>query len=126
MLQAARGTVAPEERPGPIGGNPLSICPGPELAIADRICREIAAQEELMGKGLTQMTRLLTPQRELARLQGTAGQVEASLAENRSKVADLEIELVRLTSKVREEAIAELRELEFREMAVRSSGELLC
>ena len=79
-----------------------------------------------MGKGLTQITRLLTPQRELARLQGTAGQVEASLAENRGKVAELEIELVRLTSKVREEAIAELRELEFREMAVRSSGELLC
>ena len=90
------------------------------------IGREIAAQEELMGKGLTQITRLLTPQRELARLQGTAGQVEASLAENRGKVAELEIELVRLTSKVREEAIAELRELEFREMAVRSSGELLC
>ena len=72
-----------------------------------------------MGKGLTQMTRLLTPQRELARLQGTAGQVEASLAENRGKVAELEIELVRLTSKVREEAIAELRELEFREIEPR-------
>ena len=42
-----------------------------------------------MGKGLTQITRLLTPQRGLARLQGTAGQVEASLAENRGKVAEL-------------------------------------
>jgi len=83
------------------------------------IGKEIAAQQELMGKGLTQMTRLLTPQRELARLQGTAGQVEASLAENRGKVAELEIELVRLTSKVREEAIAELRELEFREIELR-------
>ncbi len=83
------------------------------------IGKEIAAQQELMGKGLTQMTRLLTPQRELARLQGTAGQVEASLAENRGKIAELEIELVRLTSKVREEAIAELRELEFREIELR-------
>ena len=74
-----------------------------------------------MDQGLTQMTRLLTPQRELARLQGTAGQVEASLAENRGKIAELEIELVRLTSKVREEAIAELRELEFREIELREN-----
>ena len=94
------------------------------LAVSTRdqvtlIGKEIAAQQELMGQGLTQMTRLLTPQRELARLQGTAGQVEASLAENRGKIAELEIELVRLTSKVREEAIAELRELEFREIELR-------
>ena len=85
------------------------------------IKKEIAAQQTLMDQGLTQMTRLLTPQRELARLQGTAGQVEASLAENRGKIAELEIELVRLTSKVREEAIAELRELEFREIELREN-----
>jgi len=85
------------------------------------IGKEIAAQQTLMDQGLTQMSRLLTPQRELARLQGTAGQVEASLAENRGKIAELEIELVRLTSKVREEAIAELRELEFREIELRES-----
>jgi len=85
----------------------------------DLVTKEITAQQTLMDQGLTQMTRLLTPQRELARLQGTAGQVEASLAENRGKIAELEIELVRLTSKVREEAIAELRELEFREIELR-------
>ena len=83
------------------------------------INKEITAQQTLMSQGLTQMSRLLTPQRELARLQGTAGQVAASLAENRGKIAELEIELVRLTSKVREEAIAELRELEFREIELR-------
>jgi HlyD family secretion protein len=85
----------------------------------DLISREIGAQQTLMDQGLTQMTRLLTPQRELARLQGTAGQVKSSLAENRGKIAELEIELVRLTSKTREEAIAELRELEFREIELR-------
>jgi HlyD family secretion protein len=85
----------------------------------DLVTKEITAQQTLMDQGLTQMSRLLTPQRELARLQGTAGQVEASLAENRGKIAELEIELVRLTSKVREEAIAELRELEFREIELR-------
>jgi HlyD family secretion protein len=92
---------------------------------AELVQREIDAQQTLHDKGLTEMTRLLTPQRELARLQGTAGQVESSLAENRGKIAELEIEKVRLTSKVREEAIAELRELEFREIELREKRRLL-
>ena len=62
---------------------------------------------------------MLTPRRELARLQGDAGQVEANVAENRGKIAEIEIERVRLVSKAREEAIAELRELEFREIETR-------
>jgi HlyD family secretion protein len=81
--------------------------------------REIASQEELMGQGLTQLTRLLTPQRELARLQGSAGQVEAAIAENRGKIAETEIERLRLVSNTREEAITELREIEFREIELR-------
>ena len=92
---------------------------------AELVQREIDAQQTLHDKGLTEMTRLLTPQRELARLQGTAGQVESSLAENRGKIAELEIEKVRLTSKVREEAITELRDLEFREIELREKRRLL-
>ena len=113
---AAQGAAGPDRQAerGPRGAGDLDARTRSTL-----IGKEIAAQQTLMGQGLTQMTRLLTPQRELARLQGTAGQVEASLAENRGKIAELEIELVRLTSKVREEAIAELRELEFREIELR-------
>ena len=62
---------------------------------------------------------MLTPQRELARLEGVAGQVEASIAENRGKIAEIEIQRVRLVSKAREDAIAELRELEFQEIETR-------
>ncbi len=65
------------------------------------------------------MTRVLTPQRELARLRGTEGQVEATIAENRGKIAEIEIERVRLVSELREEAISELRDLEFREIELR-------
>lgn len=83
------------------------------------IGREIASQEELLGQGLTQLTRLLTPQRELARLKGSDGQVEASIAENRGKIAETEIERLRLVSKTREEAITELRDIEFREIELR-------
>jgi HlyD family secretion protein len=81
--------------------------------------REIEAQETLLAEGLTQLTRLLTPQRELARLKGSDSQVAAAISENRGKIAETNIERVRLVSKTREEAIAELRELEFREIELR-------
>jgi HlyD family secretion protein len=85
----------------------------------DLLSREIKSQETLLSQGLTQMTRVLTPQRELASLHGTAGQVEASLAENKGKIAEIEIERVRMVSEVREEAISELRDLEYREIGLR-------
>lgn len=83
------------------------------------LSREIASQEQLLSQGLTQMTRVLTPQRELARLRGTEGQVEATIAENRGRIAEIEIERVRLVSELREEAISELRDLEYREIELR-------
>lgn len=92
---------------------------------AELVQQEIDAQQTLHAKGLTEMTRLLTPQRELARLEGTAGQVESSLAENLGKIAELEIEQVRLTSEARDEAITELRDLEFREIELREKRRLL-
>ncbi len=81
--------------------------------------REIKSQEELLGQGLTQLTRVLTPQRELARLRGSEGQVEAAIAENRGKIAEIAIQRVRLVSETREEAISELRDIEYREIELR-------
>ncbi len=85
----------------------------------DLLSREIEGQKKLLDQGLTEVTRVLTPQRELARLNGVEGQVEANIAENRGKIAEIEIQRVRLASKVREDAIAELRELEFQEIETR-------
>ncbi len=85
----------------------------------DLLSREIDGQKTLLDQGLTQITRVLTPQRELARLKGVEGQVEANIAENRGKIAEIEIQRVRLASKAREDAIAELRELEFQEIETR-------
>ncbi|MBA3325904.1 MAG: HlyD family type I secretion periplasmic adaptor subunit [Rhodobacteraceae bacterium] len=81
--------------------------------------REVASQEELLAQGLTQLTRLLTPQREFARLEGSAGQVEAAIAENRGKIAETGIERVRLVSETQEQAISELRDIEYREIELR-------
>ncbi len=83
------------------------------------LSREIEGQETLLAQGLTQLTRVLTPQRELARLKGSAGQVEAAIAENRGKIAETGIERVRLTSQTRSDAIAELRDIEYREIELR-------
>lgn len=85
----------------------------------DLLARELKGQEELLSQGLTQITRVLTPQRQLASLRGTAGQVEASIAENRGKIAEIEIERVRQEAQMREEAIQELRDLEYREIELR-------
>ena len=85
----------------------------------DLLAQELEGQDKLFQQGLTQVTRVLALQRELARLRGTIAQVEATIAENRGKIAEIDIELVRLDSKVREEAIAELRDLEFREIELR-------
>ncbi len=83
------------------------------------ITREIEGQESLLAKGLTEITRVLTPRRTLAELEGTRGQVEAAIAENKGKIAEIEINLVQLDSKTREDAISELRDLEFREIELR-------
>ncbi|WP_181164434.1 HlyD family type I secretion periplasmic adaptor subunit [Amaricoccus solimangrovi] len=81
--------------------------------------QEVTQQQTLLDKGLTEIGKLLALQRTLADLQGTAGQVEANIAENRGKIAELEINRVQIDSKTREEAISELRDLEFREIELR-------
>lgn len=81
--------------------------------------REIEGQETLFSQGLTQMTRVLTPKRDLAELEGNDGQVVAAIAENRAKIAEIEIERVRLVTELREAAISELRDIEFREIELR-------
>jgi HlyD family secretion protein len=94
----------------------LQAATGSQVAL---LSREIDGQETLLAKGLTELTRVLTPQRELARLKGSAGQVEAAIAENRGKIAEITIERVRLSSKTQEAAIDELRDLEYREIELR-------
>ena len=81
--------------------------------------QEVTQQRTLLDKGLTEIGKLLALQRTLAELEGTAGQVEANIAENRGKIAELEINRVQIDSQTREDAIKELRDLEFREIELR-------
>jgi HlyD family secretion protein len=86
----------------------------------DLISQELEAQETLMKQGLTQLTRVLALRRELAQLRGTLGATEASIAENRARIVEIDLEKLKLETSQREDAIAELREIEFREIELRS------
>ncbi|MCV3273950.1 HlyD family type I secretion periplasmic adaptor subunit [Roseobacter sinensis] len=80
------------------------------------IAEELRDQMSLLEKGLTQATRVSTLRREEARLQGEIGGLRASSAQLRGSVAEVNIELIKLKTTRREEAITELRELDFREI----------
>ena len=73
-----------------------------------------------MTQGLTQLTRVLSARRDLAQLKGSQGAAQASIAENRASIVEIDIEKLKLETQQREEAIAELREIEFREIELRS------
>ena len=91
----------------------------------DLTAQELAAQETLMSQGLTQLTRVLSLRRDLAQLKGTQGAAQASVAENRGKISEIDLEKLKIENKQRDDAIAELREIEFREIELRSRRKAL-
>lgn len=80
------------------------------------IGEELAAQQALLDKGLAQASRVLALQREEARLRGTAGNLIASRAESAGRITEIEIEILKLGGKRREEAITRLRDLSYNEV----------
>ncbi|MGB0496942.1 MAG: HlyD family type I secretion periplasmic adaptor subunit [Rubricella sp.] len=91
-------------------------------ALAEQLNLIDAELEDLQGlldRGLAQASRVLALRREKARLQGEAGELTAAIAESRGRIAEIEIEILRLDSEIREDAIAELRDLRFREAELR-------
>lgn len=78
--------------------------------------QELVGQQELLAKGLVQVARVLALERELARLEGQAGELTASRAEAEGAMTEIEIETVGLTSQRREDALTELRDVAAREL----------
>lgn len=77
---------------------------------------ELADQQSLLNRGLAQSSRVLALQREQARLGGQIGALVAEAAMAQSRITETGIEILRLQDTRREEAIARLRDLHFREM----------
>ncbi|KIC51785.1 HlyD family type I secretion periplasmic adaptor subunit [Tateyamaria sp. ANG-S1] len=78
--------------------------------------QELAAQESLLERGLTQASGVLALQRQQASLDGQIGELAASKAQSEQRITEIEIEVLRLNSTRREEAITMLRDLRAREL----------
>jgi HlyD family secretion protein len=77
----------------------------------DLIEQELGSQQSLLDKGLAQAGTVLALKREEARLQGQLGALAADLARTQGEVTEIQIEISNLTTKRREEAATELRQI---------------
>lgn len=83
-----------------------------QLALIDK---ELADQQSLLDRGLAQASRVLALQREEARLAGQVGQLAAQKAQAEGRITEINIEVIKLETQRREEAITTLRDLQTRE-----------
>jgi HlyD family secretion protein len=91
------------------------------------ITKELTDLKGLLDRGLTQASRVLALEREKARLEGSAGELDASKAEAEGRVTEIDIEILKQGSTRREDANTQLRDLGYRELELaerrRSLGE---
>ncbi|WP_368343660.1 HlyD family type I secretion periplasmic adaptor subunit [Pelagovum sp. HNIBRBA483] len=85
-------------------------------AEASLIARELTDQQTLLGKGLAQAQSVLTLQRQSVRLSGAMGELHAQRAQAEGRITDITLEIIKLESRHREEAIARLRDLHYQEL----------
>jgi HlyD family secretion protein len=85
----------------------------------DLIEEELESQRALLDRGLAQAGTVLALEREKARMSGQAGDLAARKAEAEEKITELDLEIIRLRTARREEAITRLRDLQFNELELR-------
>lgn len=78
--------------------------------------QELVSQQTLLDRGLAQAGRVLELQREQANLTGRKGELIASVAQAEGRMTEIDIEILRILSGRREEAITRLRDLQFNEV----------
>lgn len=87
--------------------------------------QELADQQSLLDRGLAQASRVLGLQREQARLSGTMGDLAAQKAEAEGRVIEIDINILKLGTDRREEAITTLRDLQLNELELREQRRAL-
>lgn len=85
----------------------------------DFVAMELHDLRDLQKKGLAQASRVLALERENARLLGQRGELAANIARSRGQISEIEIQLLGLASTRREEAVTEMRDIEYRENELR-------
>jgi HlyD family secretion protein len=80
------------------------------------IREELADQQTLLDRGLAQASRVLSLQREEASMAGTMGELTAQKGQAEERATEIDIEILKLGTTRREEAITSLRDLLYREL----------
>ncbi|MEL6573546.1 MAG: HlyD family type I secretion periplasmic adaptor subunit [Pseudomonadota bacterium] len=80
------------------------------------IGNELRDQQSLLQRGLAQASRVSALQREEANLLGRLGELAASQAQAAEQISEIEIQILGLETTRREEAITQLRDLQFNEL----------
>lgn len=83
-----------------------------QLALIEQ---ELSDQQSLLDKGLAQASRVLSLQREQARMAGQVGELTAQRAQALGRITEIDIQVLGLETQKREESITTLRDLQFRE-----------
>jgi len=80
------------------------------------INQELESQQTLLDRGLAQASRVLNLQRNVANLEGSIGELAANEAQAEGRITEIDIEVLKLGSRRREDAITRLRDLQYREL----------
>ncbi len=99
-------------------GDQVSGIDAQQTALSEQLAlieEELADQQSLLDRGLAQASRVLSLQRERARLSGLVGELTAQKAQAEGRITEIELEILKLDTRRREEAITRLRDLQTRE-----------
>ncbi|MEM1314412.1 MAG: HlyD family type I secretion periplasmic adaptor subunit, partial [Pseudomonadota bacterium] len=83
------------------------------------ISEELTGLRQLFAQGLAQLNRVLSLQREEARLSGEVGELTAVIAQSRGQQAEIEIQILQLQTQRQERAIDESRRLQYEASGIR-------
>ena len=79
------------------------------------IGEELADQKSLLERGLAQASRVSALQRDEANLLGRIGELTASASQASERMTEIDIQILSLTTQQREDAITQLRDLQYNE-----------
>ncbi len=83
-----------------------------EIALIEK---ELAGLTQLYEKNLVSTTKYTSTQREAARLLGEQGNLTASIAQARGRIAEIELQTIGIDQDLRSEVMKELREIQAKE-----------
>lgn len=123
LFHARRASTQQEiDQLGKRGDQTLSQIKGieaQEASLAEQLTlieEELGNQQSLFDRGLAPASTVLNLQRESARLNGQLGELAAGKAQAEGRITELDIERIKLGTRLREEAITRLRDLRYREL----------